>query len=73
MAEVDIVGGKVSNISVVSHRETTGYFEEVFRFVGSEIVATQSISIDAISGATATTRGFLGAVRSSISQASALD
>lgn len=73
LAEIDIVGGKVSNISVVSHRETTGYYEEVFRFVGSEIVAAQSISIDAISGATATTRGFLGAVRSGISQASALD
>lgn len=73
MAEIYVEGGRVSNISIVSHRETEGYYEEVFRFVGSEIVATQSISIDALSGATATTRGFLGAVRSGISQASALD
>lgn len=71
MVEIKVVEGKVSSISVVSHRETTGYYEEVFRFVGSEIVSTQSISIDALSGATATTRGFISAVRSGVSQASA--
>jgi uncharacterized protein with FMN-binding domain len=73
MAKVTVENGKIRSIDITGHRETTGYYEEVFRFIGSEIVAAQSISVDAISGATATSRGFLGAVRSGISQASTLD
>lgn len=67
--EVLVEDGRIKGINVISHNETTGYYEEVFRTLSREIVERQSIGVDAISGATTTSRGFLNAVRRGISQA----
>ncbi|MCF6465519.1 4Fe-4S binding protein [Clostridium sp. Cult2] len=60
---------RIGKINIVNHRETTGYYEEVFKTISKEIVETQNFNVDVISGATTTSRGFLNAVKSGISQA----
>ncbi len=60
---------RISNIEITSHRETQGYYEEVFKTMTREIIATQNLNIDAISGATVTSRGFLGGVKSGVGMA----
>ena len=60
---------KISNIEIISHRETQGYYEEVFKSMTKEIIETQNLNIDAISGATVTSRGYLGGVKSGVSMA----
>lgn len=67
--EVIIEGNRIKDINVLSHNETKGYYEEVFRTLSKDIVEIQNLNIDAISGATTTSRGFLNAVRRGISQA----
>lgn len=67
--EVKIEDEKIIDIKSINHNETKGYYEEVFRNISREIVETQSIKIDTISGATATSRGFLSAIKSGLSQA----
>ncbi len=71
--QIEVDDNELKMITVLNHRETSGYYEEVFRHSGREIVETKSLYVDAISGATSTTRGFLSAVKSSISQAKAID
>ncbi|HSH34831.1 4Fe-4S binding protein [Schnuerera sp.] len=67
--EVIIENNRIIGINPINHSETTGYYEEVFRTIPLEIIETQSLNIDGISGATATSRGFINGVKSGISQA----
>ncbi len=64
-----VIDNRISNIEITSHRETQGYFEEVFKTMTKEIIETQNLSIDVISGATVTSRGFLGGVKSGVGMA----
>ncbi len=66
--EVIINNKRITNIRVLNHRETTGYFEEAFRELSYEITETQNLNVDAISGATSTSRGFLNSVRDAINK-----
>jgi len=68
--EVELVveNRQIKDIKVLSHTETTGYYEEVFRSLSRDIIERQNLSVDAISGATTTSRGFLNAVRRGISK-----
>jgi len=68
--EVELVveNRQIKDIKVLSHSETTGYYEEVFRSLSRDIIERQNLSVDAISGATTTSRGFLNAVRRGISK-----
>jgi uncharacterized protein with FMN-binding domain len=66
--ELTVDNGNIENIEVVNHRESTGYYEEVFKMKRREIIENQSLSIDTVSGATATSRGFFSAVKSAVSQ-----
>lgn len=61
-----VIDNRISNIEITSHRETQGYYEEVFKTMTKEIIETQNLNIDAISGATVTSRGFLGGVKSGV-------
>lgn len=67
--KVVVEDGRIHKINPIYHNETTGYYEEVFRRVPLDIIESQSLNVDAISGATATSRGFLNAVKSGINQA----
>ena len=66
--KLTVDNGKIKNIEVVNHSESTGYYEEVFKMKRREIIENQSLSIDTVSGATATSRGFFSAVKSAVSQ-----
>lgn len=67
--EAKIEEGKIVEINAVNHRETSGYFEEPFKTISRKIIKSQSLDVDAISGATATSRGFINAIKVAISQA----
>ena len=52
-----------------SHNETPGYYEEVYKNMTVQIIETQSLNIDGVSGATVTSRAFINGVKSGLSQA----
>lgn len=59
---------RIKDISVISHRETSGYYEEVFKEISKDIKDNQTFNVDLISGATATSRGFINSVKGGIGQ-----
>ena len=66
--DLSIEDEKITSIRVKSHGETSGYYEEVFKNLSRDIIRTQDLNLDAISGATATTRGFTSGVKNAVSQ-----
>ncbi|AOT69560.1 4Fe-4S binding protein [Geosporobacter ferrireducens] len=71
--QVTVKENKIEKIDLIDHRETSGYYEEVYRSISRAIIETQSLNVDVISGATATSRGFLNGVKSGVSQAMSKD
>lgn len=67
--ELKVENNRILEIKLINHRETAGYYEEVFRTISREVMDRQNLNIDTISGATATSRGFINAIKSGISQA----
>lgn len=67
--EVVVENNKIAQIKPINHKETIGYYEEVFRTISLDIIETQSLNVDTISGATVTSRGFLNGIKSGVSQA----
>jgi polyferredoxin len=59
---VKVTGGKISNIEIVSHNESRGYYEQPFETVPKEIIESQSTNVDAVSGATRSSNGIMSAV-----------
>lgn len=66
--EVTISGGKLADIQVLSHNETPGYYERGFGVI-ARILDAQSVSVDAVSGATYTSKAIMVAVSKAIQQA----
>lgn len=66
--EVTINNKKITNIEILNHKETSGYYEEVFRNMALEIKETQNLNADSISGATSTSRGFINSVKDAVSK-----
>jgi NosR/NirI family nitrous oxide reductase transcriptional regulator len=66
---VKVTGGKISNIEIVSHNESRGYYEQPFETVPKEIIESQSTNVDAVSGATRSSNGIMSAVADALSQA----
>ena len=60
---------KINKIDIISHNETPGYYEEVYKNMTLQIIETQSLNIDGVSGATVTSRAFINGVKSGLSQA----
>lgn len=67
--EVIVENGLINTINVLSHRESRGYYEEVFDTFPTEVVEKQSTDLDIITGATYTSRGFLNAVENALEEA----
>lgn len=67
--EVQITSGKIASVKVVSHNETPGFYEEAFQTVPSQIVQSQSTSVDTVSGATYSSVGIINAVNNALSKA----
>ena len=66
---VTIKTQKINKIDIISHNETPGYYEEVYKNMTLQIIETQSLNIDGVSGATVTSRAFINGVKSGLSQA----
>ena len=66
--KVDIVGGKIASISIVSTKDGDSYVKSASSLLDT-IVEKQSTNVDTVSGATFSSRGIIAAVRSALSQA----
>ena len=66
--KVDIAGGKISAISIVSTKDGGSYVKSASSLLDT-IVEKQSTNVDTVSGATFSSRGIIAAVRSALSQA----
>lgn len=66
--KVDISGGKIVDISIVSTKDGDSYIKSASSILNT-IVEKQSTNVDTVSGATFSSRGIIEAVRSALSQA----
>lgn len=64
--QVEISGGKIADIQVVSHNETPGFCEKAFEQVPASIIAKQSTDVDTVSGATYSSVGIINAVNNAL-------
>lgn len=70
--KVDIAGGKIASISIVSTKDGDSYVKSASSLIDT-IVEKQSTNVDTVSGATFSSRGIISAVRSALSQAAVSD
>ncbi len=63
---VTVKDGKISNIEVASHSDTENLAQKVFRLISKNIIAQQSLNVDAVAGATQTSKGFIEAIKGSL-------
>lgn len=68
---VVISGGKITKITTVSSNEDAKYYDRAFSAVTKNIISTQSSSVDAVSGATYSSKGIMTAVESALVKAKA--
>lgn len=65
--EVTVAGGKITEIKVLEQNETPDRFEKATKVIG-EIIAKQSVQVDAASGATMSSDGIIQAVVNALAQ-----
>ena len=67
--KVTVQGGVITDISLIDHGETAGYFgEEKARILAQRIIDKKSSDVDIISGATFSSKGFINAVVNAVKQ-----
>jgi|SRR5690554_3620035 len=64
--EVIVSAGKISEITVLSHTDTTDIADPAFDTVISNIVEDQSLEVDLVSGATFSSEGLIDAVKDAL-------
>jgi len=64
---VTVSGGKITAVEVLSHGDTQGIADNAISKIPGAIVASQSIDVDVVSGATGTSKGIIEAVRAALS------
>jgi RnfABCDGE-type electron transport complex D subunit len=64
--EVTVSGGKITAVEVVSHSDTPGISDPAINTIPGQIVAANSPTVDAISGATFTSEGIMQAVQNAL-------
>lgn len=69
VVDVTLTENSIESIEVVSHAETDGIGTNAIEELPDTIVDTQSLSVDAVSGATVTSNAIIEAVREAISEA----
>lgn len=71
--QIKVAGGKISTITVLAHPDTEGHSvminEQALPIYKEEALAAQSATIDQVSGATETYKGFTGSLQDAINQA----
>lgn len=66
--KVTMDGDKIAKIEVLSHKETPGLSDPAFAQIPEAIIAAQSTTVDAVSGATKTSEALIAAVNDALSQ-----
>lgn len=66
--KVTMDGDKIAKIEVLSHNETAGLSDPAFNQIPEAIIAAQSTSVDAVTGATKTSEALIAAVNDALSQ-----
>ena len=66
--QVDVSGGKISNINIVDNVDDAPYFDKAKSLVGT-IISKQTPNVDSISGATYSSNGIKSAVRDALKKA----
>lgn len=66
---VNVKNGKISDISAISYGDDRPYFSRAFSTISEEIIDNQSTDVNAVSGATFSSRGIMAAVEDALSSA----
>lgn len=66
---VVVSGGKITAIDVNSNEDTPSFFNAAYTKVSSEIISSQSAEVDAVSGATYSSKGIMSAVANALQTA----
>lgn len=61
--EVVVEAGKIAKITVLSHNDTPQIADGALKTMVSRVSEANSISVDTVTGATVTSKGFLGAIK----------
>lgn len=69
--ETEVSADKILSVTVVKHKETNGLGSYAVAQLPEKIVKTQSVNIDTLSGATATSAAILTSVKDALKQAGA--
>lgn len=69
IVSVTIKDNTITEISITSHNETPGFYEEAFEQIPQLIVDSQSTDVDVVSGATASSQGIMLAVEEALTKA----
>ncbi|MCI9500579.1 MAG: flavocytochrome c [Hungatella sp.] len=67
--EVTVEGGSIVSITLKEHGETAGIYEAAEKGVVEEIIKNQTAEVDAVSGATNTSKGIMEAVSAALEEA----
>lgn len=67
--EVTVEGGNIVYVELIEHGETAGIYEAAEKGVVAEIIKNQTADVDAVSGATNTSKGIMEAVTNALSDA----
>lgn len=67
--EVTISDGKISDIELLEHAETDGFWETPVEEITKQVIEKNRAKADAVSGATLTSKGFLEAIENALAQA----
>ena len=63
---VTVSGGKITDITITSYQDDYQFFSRAEQSVISDIISTQSTDVDAVSGATFSSRGIIEAVANAL-------
>lgn len=66
--EVTLTDGKITAVEVLEHSETAGVSDPAIEQIPQRIIEAQSAEVDAVSGATMTSKGIMEAVANALGQ-----
>ena len=72
-AAVTFKGGKIADVKITKQTETVGVSDSALRILPKEIAEKNTLKLNAVSGATLTSRGILEAVRNAVKAAGGTD
>jgi len=69
VVEVSLAGNRIKGIKILEQHETEGLGDTTLADLANRVVAANSAKIDAVSGASLTSKGFLGAIEAALVKA----